>query len=113
MSIKLYTRCACCRNEINIEKKAPNRGEFQKNFGKQIEKFCPHCKTDVMVHVNDIKAELSGNIPLISLLISGAVMMVAFFFFGWIVVVGLSIPIGISYQQMREVNDFNRYKIKR
>jgi hypothetical protein len=111
--MKLYTRCTSCKNELNIVSKAPNRGKFQMMFGKEIAVFCPTCKKDLNVHVNDIKATSSGNIPLISLLISGAVMLVAFFFFGWIVVVGLSIPIGLSYQQMREVNDFNRYKIKR
>lgn len=111
--MKLYTRCSNCKKEIKLVEKSATRGDFQMKYGRDISKQCPHCLKDNRIHVNDIKAEKTSDLILWFLLGSLLIAVIAYFFYGWYALFVMSAPLGVHAHQLKEVKDFNSYKIKR
>lgn len=67
--MRLYTNCINCKTEINFRITASDRFVLAKKQGERIKLNCKSCGTTKEYHVNDLKAEESRVVGIISVLI--------------------------------------------
>ena len=67
--MRLYTNCINCKSEINFRTTASDRFVLVKRRGEQIKLNCESCGTTKEYHVNNLKAEESKIVGIISFLI--------------------------------------------
>ncbi|AKP50230.1 hypothetical protein CA2015_0770 [Cyclobacterium amurskyense] len=57
--MKICTKCAKCRSEINLKTNASDRFGLAKKNGERINLSCNSCGTKKKYHVDELKAEES------------------------------------------------------
>lgn len=67
--MRLYTNCINCKSEINFRNTASDRFVLAKRRGEQVKLNCESCGTTKEYHVNDLKAEESRIVGIISVFI--------------------------------------------
>lgn len=65
--MKLYTYCTKCKSEIGFNLRAKDRFTLAKKHGEEIQLTCNNCSSRKYYHVNDIKAEESKAVGMVSL----------------------------------------------
>jgi hypothetical protein len=121
--MKLYTRCASCKEEIAFTLDVNDRVELEMRKGKEFPKTCASCHKKHAYHVNDFTATRSSVQKLFPIIL--AVILIAaislteifvtslgIFFYGGIFLVPSIAFIIIFKQQQTQLNSFNRYKVK-
>jgi hypothetical protein len=110
--MRLNYDCNSCKKKNFIKSKAKNRFELQTEVGDEINNRCTHCGTLEKKHINRLFAAPSKFIGLftfgLAVLLTGTI-----FFFGFIAVLTVTIPIWIYFDAHKKASDFNKVMISR
>ncbi len=121
--MKLTTRCKTCKTEVSFVSSVNDRVELEMQKGKVIPLTCKNDGHKHKYHVNELRAEKSLSMKVISFGFSFIIILAIVFlglnmtltgllFYSQVFIAPTGIYMLIHKQQQKRLNSFNRFKVK-
>ncbi len=111
MIISYY--CSSCKKDNYIKTKTTNRFDLERELGSdEIARNCDHCGTFEKKHLNRLHAEPAKYVLWLCISLAIVLTMLVFYF-GFIAVITVSLPIWIYFEAQKRASQFNKAVLTR
>jgi uncharacterized membrane protein len=74
--MRLFLYCDSCRHKVYLNVEAKTRTQLARQWGANFNIRCPHCRSVLQYHVNDVRAEASNDGVVPGALIGGLIGLI-------------------------------------